>query len=78
MDVPAFLDRPALMKALGVKSQHTIRRLIRDGKLPAALDLGGGLLRWPSTVLADIAKSAAIVERMTPPAAIVEKLSPRT
>ncbi|MDR3421957.1 MAG: hypothetical protein P4L80_12065 [Xanthobacteraceae bacterium] len=56
MDVPAFIDRRTLMQALGVKSEHTVRRLIALEKLPPPVDLGAGLLRWPATVLDDLAK----------------------
>jgi predicted DNA-binding transcriptional regulator AlpA len=53
MTLPVFLSQKDILTALGLKSPHVIRRMIREGKLPEPVDLGGAR-RWPASVLRDI------------------------
>jgi len=71
-ELPQFLSQSQMLSALGLKSPHAIRRMIRDGKLPEPADLGGAR-RWPRHVLDDLAagKTPGVMGRRP----IVEDLS---
>jgi hypothetical protein len=78
VDLPAFITRDDIMQALGIKSEKTIRKLIAAEKIPAPSDHGGAIQRWPAHVLLDLANGGKVAASLTPSAALVDRLSPRT
>jgi predicted DNA-binding transcriptional regulator AlpA len=51
---PLFLSKKDILAAFGLRSLHTIDTMLKDGLLPPPI-MVGKLLRWPASVLTDLA-----------------------